>query len=361
MRLPVIGALSQTMSYPLRPLDRARETLLYSVAAPARKLLSRGEADGGSSASPVTALSSPSLFTEISAHSDERFVASKDGTKLNVRVFGRPGAQPIVLAHGWTCSIDFWRPQINALADEFRVITYDQRGHGRSELGRAKLSPQTLADDFAAVTTATLAPGERAVMAGHSMGGMTIMSWSERYPSEVARYASAALLLSTASDSLTAEELVVPSLLRGVPGRPQLVHALISAPVPAGLMLSDLLRYATMGSESTPEQRDFCRAIVHACPPRVRGRWGTVLGRLNIADALENLHVPTSVLVGSADRLTPPVHSYRIKERLEQAGHLESFIEVPKIGHMSPIEAPETVISQIRRLAALPAAHRRVG
>lgn len=280
---------------------------------------------------------------------------------LHVRVFGRKGAQPIVLSHGWTCCIEFWRPQINALAGEFRVIAYDQRGHGSSELGRAKLSPAVLADDLSAVLGATLAPGERAVLVGHSMGGMTIMSWAETHPQEVARYASSALLVSTASDRLTAEELVIPPVVRALPGRPHLVHALISAPVPTGLLPSEVLRYATMGRGSTPEQREFCRKIVNACPHRVRGMWGMALGRLNIANALDNLAVPTSVLVGSADRLTPPVHSYRIKERLEKSGHLDSFTEVAGIGHMTPVEAPEMVNAQIRRLAALPAAHRRVG
>ncbi|AEF39068.1 alpha/beta fold hydrolase [Hoyosella subflava] len=362
MRFPVIGPVvgAVPVTLPFASIGLARQALLGTVPASARKLLAPG--DTGSVQLPASApLPNPTLFSEITAPVADQTIVSKDGTRLHVRVFGRPGAQPLVLSHGWTCSTEFWRPQINALADEFRVITYDQRGHGRSELGRARLSPELLADDFSSVLSGTLAPGERAVLVGHSMGGMTIMSWADKHRAEVARYASSALLLSTASDRLTAEELVIPPMLRNVPGRPVLVHALISAPVPTGLLPSEILRYATMGTASTPEQREFCRTIVNACPRRVRGMWGTVLGRLDIANALDNLVVPTSVLVGSADRLTPPVHSYRIKDRLEMSGNLESFSEIAGIGHMSPVEAPEMVVSEIRRLAGIPASHRRVG
>ncbi|GGC74652.1 hydrolase [Hoyosella rhizosphaerae] len=290
-----------------------------------------------------------------------RYVTSYDGTKLNVQVYGRRGAQPLVLAHGWTCSGAFWRPQINDLAREFRVITYDQRGHGASELGRTRLSPEVLADDLSAVLGTTLQPSERAVIIGHSMGGMTLMSWAEKYPQEVARYATAAMLLSTASGRLTADETVLPGLFRSVPLRPTIVGAAISAPIPTNFLHSSALEYATMGPYATAEQRNFCHSIVRTCPSKVRGKWGTVLGRLDISEALDNLAVPTTVLVGSRDRLTPPVHSYRLRDKLEARGNLEQFIELPHVGHMSPVEAPEAVNSEIRRLAGMPAMYRRVG
>ncbi|WP_244205816.1 alpha/beta fold hydrolase, partial [Streptomyces bobili] len=73
----------------------------------------------------------------------------------------------------------FWAAQIRALSADHRVIAYDQRGHGRTPASAA-CSADLLADDLEAVLTATLAPGERAVIAGHSMGGMTIMAASAR-------------------------------------------------------------------------------------------------------------------------------------------------------------------------------------
>ncbi|MET0994673.1 MAG: alpha/beta fold hydrolase, partial [Mycobacterium sp.] len=59
-------------------------------------------------------------------------VRSKDGTELHTEVFGRRDGYPIVLAHGITCAIRVWAYQIADLAEDYRVIAFDHRGHGRS-------------------------------------------------------------------------------------------------------------------------------------------------------------------------------------------------------------------------------------
>ncbi|WP_158102180.1 alpha/beta fold hydrolase, partial [Streptomyces glaucescens] len=102
-----------------------------------------------------------------------------DGARLHVEVHGPESAPPVVLIHGWTCSTAFWAAQIRALAAGHRVIAYDQRGHGRSPASRS-CSTDALADDLEAVLAATLAPGEKAVLAGHSMGGMTVLAAAGR-------------------------------------------------------------------------------------------------------------------------------------------------------------------------------------
>lgn len=132
---------------------------------------------------------------------------SADGSRLHVEVHGAEDAPAVVLAHGWTCSTAFWAAQIRDLAVTHRVIAYDQRGHGRSPAARS-YTADALADDLIAVLAATLAPGERAVVAGHSMGGMTVMAAAGR-PGFDERVA-AALLCSTGSSRLVAEARVVP-------------------------------------------------------------------------------------------------------------------------------------------------------
>src|SRR5579875_1526634 len=107
-------------------------------------------------------------------------VRAADGTSLHTEVFGPPGGYPIVLAHGFTCATGVWRHQIAELAADYRVIAYDQRGHGRSGLPpRRNYNLNYLASDLDAVLEATLAPGETALLAGHSMGGMAVMAWSD--------------------------------------------------------------------------------------------------------------------------------------------------------------------------------------
>ncbi|MFE8941762.1 alpha/beta fold hydrolase [Streptomyces sp. NPDC007872] len=277
----------------------------------------------------------------------ELTVTSADGSRLHVEVYGPEGAPAVVLAHGWTCSIAFWAEQIRALAADHRIIAYDQRGHGRSPApGPGGYSTAALADDLEAVLSATLATGERAVLAGHSMGGMTIMAAAERHG--LRDHAAAVLLCSTGPSRLTAESTVVP--LGPSRLRTRLTAAVLGSKAPLGpvnAVSKRILKYATMGPGSAPEKVDACARIVHACPRVPRHGWSQVLAGLDLERDVRALRLPVAVLVGTADRLTPAVHSRALAEALP---HCTGFVELPGMGHMTPVEAPEAVTAQIREL-----------
>ncbi|MGW2641212.1 alpha/beta fold hydrolase [Streptomyces sp. NPDC001348] len=270
---------------------------------------------------------------------------SADGARLHVEVHGREGAPPVVLAHGWTCSTAFWAAQIRDLAVDHRVIAYDQRGHGRSPASPA-CTAEALADDLEAVLAGTLAPGEKAVIAGHSMGGMTLLAASGR--ARFREHAAAVLLCSTGSSRLVAESLVVP--LR--PGR---VRAWLTARVlgsraplgPVTPLARSVLKYATMGAGSAPHMVEACARIVHACPRAVRHAWSRVLHTLDLDHGVRELRVPAVVVVGTADRMTPPVHARSLVAALP---HCVGSAELAGVGHMTPVEAPELVTGRIREL-----------
>ncbi|WP_416237882.1 alpha/beta fold hydrolase [Streptomyces sp. NEAU-W12] len=283
----------------------------------------------------------------------ELTAVSADGTRLHVETHGPDGAPAVVLAHGWTCSTAFWAAQIRELATDHRVIAYDQRGHGRTPASR-DCTTDTLADDLEAVLTATLAPGEQAVIAGHSMGGMTVMAASAR-PAFV-EHAGAVLLCSTGSSRLIAESTVLP--IRPGRVRTWLTRRVLGSRAPLGPVTPAarrILKYATMGPGSTPHMVEACARIVHACPRTVRHSWSHVLGLLDLGHAVREVRVPTAVVVGTADRLTPPVHARAIAAGLP---HCLGLTELPGVGHMTPVEAPGLVTARIRELAAthLPAA-----
>ena len=91
-------------------------------------------------------------------------VRASDGTRLHTEIFGPDDGYPIVLSHGITCALRVWFNQIADLAVDHRVIAFDHRGHGRSEVpGRHGYTLDHLAGDLNAVLDATLRPGERAV------------------------------------------------------------------------------------------------------------------------------------------------------------------------------------------------------
>lgn len=292
---------------------------------------------------------SPSLEPEIIP------VTSADGTELYVCAYGDPDAAPIVLSHGWVCSTAFWNPQVNALAEKYRVITYDQRGHGRSPIGTTPLTPDVLADDLSAVLAATVRDGRKAEIVGHSMGGMSIVAWARNYPQQVEQYASSVLLASTGTDRLVAETTLIP-LPQRFPRVPVPVgKAILGAtlPMPVSPMTARAIKYIALAPGSTRAEVEFCGRIAGECHPRTRGGWGTAMSTLDITDGLKNLTVPTTVLVGSADRLTPPSHARRLAQVLDDAGHLERLIVLPGIGHMTTVEAVADVNAEIERLRTL--------
>ncbi|ALU94357.1 MULTISPECIES: alpha/beta fold hydrolase [Streptomyces] len=277
----------------------------------------------------------------------ELTVRSADGARIHVELHGPEDAPAVVLAHGWTCNTRFWDAQIRDLAAGHRVIAYDQRGHGLTpEPGPGGYSTNALADDLEAVLGATLAPGQKAVLAGHSMGGMTVMAAASR--PGLREHAAAVLLCSTGVTRLAAEALVLP--LRAGALRTRLTTAVLGAKAPLGPVTPvsrKILKYATMGRGSAPDRVDACARIVHACPRRARVEWGHVLAELDLAAGVRALRVPTAVIAGTDDRLTPPVHARAIADALPVGLGLT---ELTGMGHMTPVEAPEAVSAKIREL-----------
>ncbi|MGW1003272.1 alpha/beta fold hydrolase [Streptomyces sp. NPDC002520] len=272
-------------------------------------------------------------------------VTSADGARLYVEVHGPEDAPPVVLSHGWTCSTAFWAAQIRELAIDHRVIAYDQRGHGRSPASSA-CTTTALADDLEAVLAETLERGEKALIVGHSMGGMTVMAASER--PRFLEHAAAVLLCSTGSSRLVAEASVLP--MRAGRVRTWLTGRVLGSSVPLGPVspvAKSVLKYATMGAGSAPHMVEACARIVHACPRRVRQAWGAVLEALDLDHGVRELRVPTAVVHGASDRLTPRVHARALVAALPQCVGLT---ELTGVGHMTPIEAPEKVTGRIREL-----------
>ncbi|MER6381799.1 alpha/beta hydrolase [Streptomyces sp. NPDC001250] len=275
----------------------------------------------------------------------ELTVVSADGARLHVEVHGPDNAPPVVLSHGWTCSTAFWAAQIRDLATDHRVIAYDQRGHGRSPASSA-CTTHALADDLEAVLAQTLSPGQKALIVGHSMGGMTVMAAATR--PRFREHAAAVLLCSTGSSRLVAEALVVP--LRAGRVRTWITGRVLGSRAPLGPVTpvaKSILKYATMGAGSAPHMVAACARIVHACPRAVRHAWANVLEGLDLDRGVRELHAPTAIVHGASDRLTPPVHARALVAALP---HCVGLTELTGVGHMTPIEAPDLVTARIREL-----------
>ncbi|GAA4902558.1 alpha/beta fold hydrolase [Streptomonospora salina] len=278
-------------------------------------------------------------------------VHSADGTRLHAEIHGPPQAPPVVLAHGWTCSTRLWHPLIDRIGDRLRLICYDQRGHGKSQTPRGGPAYTTtaLADDLIAVLDTALAPDERAVVAGHSMGAMTLMAAADR-PRFTTRTA-AALLASTGPSDLPRTSRVIP-LAHRTPRLAALAHrALLTAPLPLGprnRLTRAALHYATMADGADPATVEMCTRMVHAVAPAPRARWGRVLAGLDLDRGLTALTAPAVLLAGTDDRLTPRAHAHRMAGLLPDC---RDVVEIPHAGHMTPLETPQALARALTDLA----------
>jgi pimeloyl-ACP methyl ester carboxylesterase len=280
-------------------------------------------------------------------------IASADGTVLHAEAFGPPAGIPVVLGHGWIESLQYWIYQIRALSERgFHVIAYDLRGHGESEpAAHDDYSIDRFGEDLEAILAEVVPPGRQAVLAGHSLGAMAIAAWAQAH--EVEKRVGAAALINTGVGDLIAEQLLVP-----VPGVAQALNRTVAmhgflgsrAPLPrfSTPLTAAAIRYVAFGPAATPAQIAFFERMLIACPPDVRANVGIALSEIELYDALPRLTVPTIVIAGDKDRLTPPGHARRIAEMLPA---LERLTVLKDTGHMAPLERPDAVTEALVELA----------
>lgn len=280
-------------------------------------------------------------------------VRSSDGTILHAELFGPEHGVTVVLAHGWTESLQYWIYQIRSLTEQgIRVVAYDLRGHGDSHPAASDdYSIERFGEDLEAVLSATVPEGTQSVVAGHSLGAMAIAAWAQTH--EVRRLVGGAALITTGVGDLVAEHLLlpVPRIAQAL-NRTLALHGFLGnrAPLPrfSTPLTAAALRYIAFGPTATPAQVAFFERMLIACPPDVRANIGIAMSELELHDALPRLDVPTIVIAGEEDRMTPPAHARRIAEMLPQ---LERLTVLQETGHMAPLERPDAVTEALVELA----------
>jgi pimeloyl-ACP methyl ester carboxylesterase len=284
-------------------------------------------------------------------------IRSADGTSLYAEAFG-PGSDParpaLVLAHGWTEELHFWASVIRCLSDSgLRVIAYDLRGHGRSApAAGADYALARFGEDVEAVLSAVDPGHGQVTVVGHSLGAMSIAAWAEHH--DPGRHAQAAALVNTGLGDLLAGHLLFGEMGR-VLNHPRASHAVIGArlrvPPFSSPLQQALIRHIAFGPDATAAQVAFYERMLMRCPTDARSAVGVALSDMDLWHALARLTIPTLVIAGDRDRLTPPAHARRIAAELPRPAGL---IELRDTGHMSPLERPRELSDALRRLAQAP-------
>jgi pimeloyl-ACP methyl ester carboxylesterase len=291
---------------------------------------------------------------------------TSDGTTLRVLETGSPDAQiTVVLLHGWTLSKHAWDRVVSRLPEAagtpVRTVRFDLRGHGESAPGpEGTATIQQCADDLAELI-ADRVPEGPIVLAGHSMGGMTLMALAEQHRRLFDDRVAGVALVATSSGNLATPSFGLPRPIRPVAHR---LDRMLSSRVGAsrGRRLSRRagwmrpgLRWLLFGSRPAAADVEATAEWVARCHPGNMGAFRLALAEHNRLEALEALRsVPTVVLAGLADRLCPRSHARRIADALPDA----QLLFYPGAGHMLPLERDDEVTGRIAALARS-AAYRR--
>lgn len=278
-------------------------------------------------------------------------VSSADGTRIYAEAFGPQDGTPVVLAHGWTENLGYWIYIIRELSRRgFRVVAYDLRGHGHSD-GGGDYSIRRFGEDLEAILAEVVPDGAKALVAGHSLGAMSIVSWAKHH--DVEQRVGAAALVNTGVGDLLVEQLLLPlpAFAKGL-NKTLATHGFIGSAAPLPRFSSPLshamLRWVAFGPAASPAQIAFYERMLIAMPPRARADIGLAISEIELHDALPRLTVPTTVIGGERDRLTPPSHAKRMAQMLPR---LEQLLILEETGHMGPLERPVEINRALVALA----------
>lgn len=285
---------------------------------------------------------------------EHRFLAA-DGTALHVHDEGS-GTPTLLLVHGWTQDHTSWEPVVSALRERFgneaRILRHDHRGHG----GSAPAPPGTanigqIAEDLAALIAERVPEGPL-VLAGHSMGGATIMALLAAHPELVERIAGVAFVATT-SGGLSELTFGLPRQLaqRIIAGEAvvskYMTRSKRSAFLRRPAALRPVVRGLTFGKGARREDVTATAEQIGRCHPASMIAFLDSLLAHERAEALAVLReTPCVIFHGDSDRLIPRGHARLIAEHLPHA----RFTQFPRAGHILPAERPLELARELHGL-----------
>lgn len=285
-------------------------------------------------------------------------VLTDDGVALHVEIDEGPGPLTVVLVHGFTAQLAEFDLQRETLRGRCRVVLYDQRGHGRSGWGDPRhATMDQLGRDLAAVLDRHVPTGP-VLLLGHSMGGMTLMAYARQHPEQFGTRVRGAFLLATSAGDLVSGGVV--GLLARVGRRLGLLPLWlwwlrVTAPLlqrarrpGTRLGYAFTRRYLFGRDDADPATVRQVQALLEQAPFTVTAAfYPTFLSHDETAALPVFRAVPTTVLVGDADRLTPVSHSRRMAELI---GPPVEIVVVPGAGHSVNITRRGVVDEALLRL-----------
>jgi len=248
--------------------------------------------------------------------------------------FAEEGPGPaVVLLHGFPLSRAMWKEQLTGIGSIYRVIAPDLRGHGDSPAPAGTYTIDEMADDVVELLD-YLGLDEPVVVGGLSMGGYVALSMAERYPARL----RGLMLMDTRAAADTPEaaqkrEETAQDVLES-----RNVRALVESMIPR--------LFARKTIAQRPERvAMLSEAMEHNTPRGVAGALRAMAIRPDRSDDLARIRVPTIVMVGEEDAITPPSEAMALADAIAGA-RLEVIADA---GHLAPYENPAVANAVILR------------
>ncbi|MFQ6397527.1 alpha/beta fold hydrolase [Nocardia sp. KC 131] len=298
-----------------------------------------------------------SISSTIATSAERRAtISTGDGVALAVREYGPRNAElTVVLLHGHCLRAESWTYVRDAVLRQYagaKVVCYDHRGHGDSAAAsRQTYNLEQLGRDLGDVLDA-VAPTGPVVLVGHSMGGMTVLTYAGQNPHEIGTRIVGVALIATAASGLAdagfgrlLRNPVVSVFQAAVRRAPSVMH---HAKLMACKVFAPIVRTAEFGNRKvSPRVLTLANAMHNATPIVTMASFLSAFMAYDQTEALAVLsRIPTLVLCGSADLMTPPSHSVAMAAAVEYS----DFVMVEGAGHSVILEQPMRVAEAIARL-----------
>jgi len=249
---------------------------------------------------------------------------------LSVYLSGNNESKTILFVHGFPFDHTMWQKQVDELSKDYLCISYDIRGLGESPAGDGQYTMESFIDDLEMILDELKL--DKPILCGLSMGGYISLRALERIKEKF----SAAILCDTKSEADNNE-----GKLKRAAGIKRIIKEGL-APFAKDFITN------CFGDDFKQSRKEELQKIIEKSsqfnPVGVKGSLLAMLSRTDTTISLSNIKLPTLIICGEQDALTPPSVMKDMFHRINKA----DFVEIPKAGHMAPIENPQMVNKAIR-------------
>lgn len=243
---------------------------------------------------------------------------------LSIYTSGNNKNIPIIFVHGFPYDHEMWNMQVMSLSSKYFCVTYDIRGLGSSQAEDGQFTMESFVDDLENILLELNL--NKPVLCGLSMGGYISLRAVERMEEKF----SALILCDTKSEADTNE-----AKLKRAEGVKKIntegLEAFVKGSVP-NTFTSDSIKSSSIYQE-------ILNRSLRSNPLGVKGSLLAMAGRTDTTAYLSQIKIPTLVVCGEDDKLSPPASMKEMANKIKGS----EYVLVPNAAHMSPVENPNLV------------------